>query len=289
VRDFPRRRVAALLGREPRHWIERTAGYTDAGRWVVSFDDGPSVFVKASRGPGGDAIRRETSVLGTLSGSFHPHLLAFEDDGEHVIQAVEDLAAAAWPPPYPDDVGGLFEALDELAAHPVPPGLPSLETPTEAKWETLALDREWVTTLAVCSNDWIDNAIDALVEAEQTFDPTGGRLVHNDLWSGNLAFVGRRCVFVDWAETHRGSPSVDMGFAMLSLRSEGARATTPRFDGDSAYVSWWSASLASRIARGVEEWLDPSIEQGLHQDLYFALIWAAELLDLPPPQGVDPR
>jgi fructosamine-3-kinase len=289
VDQFPRHRLADLLGREPVHWVERGGGYTDAGRWMVEFADGPSVFVKASGDPGGDAIRREAAVLAGLAGSFHPRLIAFEDDDEYVIEVIEDLSSAVWPPPYPDHVGGLFDALAELASHTPPSGLRSLERPSESKWEALDADRDWVADLAICSNRWLNTSVDALIEAERAFDPTGDQLVHNDLWSGNIAFTGDRCVFIDWAEAHRGAAFVDMGFAMLSLRSEGFRSTTPRFAGDAAFATWWSASLASRLTHGVEPWLDPTIERGLHQDLYFALIWAAELLDLPSPEGVDPR
>lgn len=215
--------------------------------------------------------------------------MAFEDDGEYVIEAIEDLSSASWPPPYPDDTRSLFAALQELSAHNAPPGLRDLAVPSETNWEALGAGREWIANLAVCSNRWLDASIGLLIDAEQAFDPSGDQLVHNDLWSGNLAFVGSRCVFIDWAEAHRGSASVDMGFAMLSLRSDGARTTTPRFEGDAAFVSWWSASLASRLTQGVEPWLDPTINQGLHQDLYFALLWAAELLELPSPEGSDPR
>jgi len=289
VREFPRHRVATLLKREPVGWVEQGAGYTDAGRWMVEFANGPSAFIKASEGPGGDAIRREAVVLQELSGSFHPELLGFEDTGGYVLEAIEDLSSAISPPPYPDDTAGLFAALAELASHPAPPGLRRLEVTSEINWEALGLDREWVTNLAVCTDPWLDASIGALIDAERTFDPTGNQLVHNDLWSGNLAFVGSRCVFIDWAEAHRGSASVDMGFAMLSLRSEGSRATTPRFEGDAAFASWWGANLAARLTRGVESWLDPTIDQGLHQDLYFALTWAAELLELPHPEGTDPR
>jgi hypothetical protein len=289
VRDFPRRRVAALIGREPVHWVERGGGYTGAGRWRVEFGRGPSLFIKGSVGPGGDAIRREAEVLGALSGSFHPRLVGFEDDGDYVIEAIEDLSSADWPPPYPDDTRSLFAALEELASHATPQGLRELEIPSESTWEALGLDREWVANLAVCSTRWLDASIDALIDAERTFDPTGDQLVHNDLWSGNIVFDGDRCVFIDWAEAHRGAAFVDRGFAMLSLRSEGSRTTTPPFEGDDAFASWWSASLASRLTNGVESWLDPTIELGLHQDLYVALIWAAETLGLPHPEGADPR
>ncbi|MDX1692100.1 MAG: phosphotransferase [Acidimicrobiia bacterium] len=289
MREFPRERVAAVVGREPVRWVERGGGYTGAGRWVVEFATGPSLFVKASEGPGGAAIRREAAVLEALSGSFHPHLIGFEDDDGYAIEVIEDLSSARWPPPYPDDVGGLYDALTELSEHAAPAGLRALERPPGSTWESLERTRGWVGDLAVCSNRWLDASIDALVAAERMFDPTGDDLVHNDLWSGNIAFQGDRCVFIDWAEAHRGAAFVDTGFAMLSLRSEGFRSTTPRFDGDAAFASWWSASLASRLTRGVESWLDPTIEQGLHQDLFFALIWVSEVLDLPTPDGVDPR
>ena len=55
MREFPRQRIADLLGREPVHWVEQGGGYTDAGRWTAEFAEGPPVFIKASADPDGDS------------------------------------------------------------------------------------------------------------------------------------------------------------------------------------------------------------------------------------------
>ncbi|HUP17496.1 MAG TPA: phosphotransferase [Acidimicrobiia bacterium] len=281
--EFPRQRLADLLGHEPRGWVRRGGGYTDAGRWVVELAQNRLVFVKAASGPGAEAVRREASVLGSLSGFFHPRLLAFGDEADLAIEVIEDLSSALWPPPYPEEVNALFDALDELEDHDPPLGLRELQRPSEPVWPLLGADRGWLQNQAVCTDAWLDASIDAVASAEEEFDPSGNRLVHNDLWSGNIAFVGRRCLFIDWAEAHRGSHWVDMGFAMLSLRSEGDPAQIRAFPGDAAFACWWSAQLIRRLTDGVEPWLDATIVEGLRQDLAAVLAWASELLDLPTP------
>lgn len=285
--EFPVDRVAALIGHRPIEWVESAGGYTQAGRWKITTDDGSHAFVKAALGPHAAAIRREASVLAELSGSFHPQLLAFSDESDLSMLVTEDLWDALWPPPYPKDPRPLFAALEELADHDVPEDLRRLRRPACSTWLDNASNKASLTDLGVYSDEWLNDSVDVLVEAEAHFDPTGDSLVHNDLWSGNIAFTGDRCVFIDWAEAHRGSKWVDRGFATLSLRSEGGFRQTGSFPGDVSFAAWWSGSLAQRLIRGVEPWLDPEITAGLHQDLVAALRWVAELLDIPPPGNVD--
>ena len=175
--------------------------------------------------------------------------------------------------------------LDAVAAHPPPPELAQLEKPVRMVWPAIGSDSDAFLGLGVATKRWLDVGLRPLSEAEEAFDPTGPDLVHNDIWSGNIAISDDRCVLVDWAEAKRGSRFLDLGFLSLSLRSEGGRRSTPRFPGDAGYVAWWSAQLAVRLIDGPDSRLDPAIAEGFHLDLRTAVGWASELLGLPPPQA----
>ncbi len=251
-------------------------------RWVVSFGDGSTAFVKSGAGDEAWPVRRERDVLAELEGVFAPALLGSHDEADRATLVVEDLSPWRWPPPYPDDVSALFATLDRVAAHPAPAHLPALEKPASPGWLEIAGDPAPFLGLGLRTAHWLDVSVDDLVAAERAFDPTGDDLVHNDIWSGNLAMADDRCVLVDWAEAHRGSHAVDLGFAHLSLRSEQGPVPTSGFAGDRAFVAWWSASLALRLTTARDTRLDPVIDVGLRQDLEALLVWAAELFALPP-------
>ncbi len=283
MNQFPVGGVRAATMLEPMRWSSHGGGFTPAGRWRVDFETGSTGFVKAAQGLDAEAIRREIAVLSALGGSFHPQLLGWHDDGDLVVAVLEDLSSALWPPPYPADSNSAFAALDLIADHPVPDGLPSLMIPPERRWPTIASNPRRLLDLNVCTAQWLDRALEHLVGAEASFDPVGDRLVHNDIWAGNIAFIDERCVLIDWSEARRGSRWVDVGFLTLSLRSEAGPAPSERFPNDDGFVGWWSADLAYRLLGGLQPWIDASILPGLHQDLVAALAWASELFDLPSP------
>ena len=52
--------------------------------------------------------------------------------------------------------------------------------------------------LGLCSAAWLVHTIPALVAAEAGAQLVGEELVHCDVRSDNLCFVGDRVVFVDW-------------------------------------------------------------------------------------------
>jgi hypothetical protein len=280
---FPRSVLRGVVGSDPVGWSAVGGGYTPAGRWVVEFDNGLTAFVKSADGDEAWPLRREFGVLSILEGSFFPTLLAFHDEPDRAILVIEDLSGWMWPPPYPSTTAGLFSMLDAVAVHPPPKGLPRLKKPSRPLWPGIRSDPSSFLQLGVAADGWLAAAYRGLAQAEEAFDPTGDDFVHNDIWAGNIAMSDRRCVLVDWGEAKRGSAAVDRGFLHLSLRSEAGPRPTSRFAGDASYVAWWSAQLTARLVKGPDPRLDPAITTGLNQDLRAALEWAAELLDLPPP------
>jgi hypothetical protein len=65
-------RVGDILGKRPRSRRLVGGGYTPAERWVMSFDDGSSCFVKAATDDGtAAALRREYAVYSAAAGILH--------------------------------------------------------------------------------------------------------------------------------------------------------------------------------------------------------------------------
>ena len=92
--------------------------------------------------------------------------MGFADNGTRAVLAIELLADAHWPPPYPDDVMPLFRALEEVAAATVPAALPSGKH-RPSRWERVAADVLPLLGLGLCSEAWLEQALPTLIEAER--------------------------------------------------------------------------------------------------------------------------
>jgi hypothetical protein len=247
-------------------------------------------------------------VLGWLeqhrAPSFAPRLWEWRDVGEAVEEAaqgsvleavreavlvLEDLSSATWPPPFPGDTGPIFEALERLAEVEAPPELEPLESwdpDPRLRWSMVTEDPGPFLGLGVCSSAWLEANIAALLAAEQRVDLRGSGLVHNDIYSGNLCFIGPRVVFVDWANAARGNHCLDVAFAIVTVLSEGGRLPTGLTIPDEGA---WAARLAGHnaveAAAPLPGWAEPgsTLRQEQLADLRVALGWAARGLSLDPP------
>jgi hypothetical protein len=83
-------------------------------------------------------------------------------------------------------------------------------------------DRAAFIGLGVCSRAWLDDVSHALVEVDESVDPSGDRLVHGDVRSDNIGLGGERVVFVDWSNARRGDPRHDLAELLPYLHLEGA-------------------------------------------------------------------
>ena len=97
-------------------------GYTPARRWVVTLDDGRTVFAKvATDEMTASWLRDEHVVYSVLRGaSFMPGYLGFSDDGDNPV-LLEDLFRRVLPPPWTTPrIEGLLAALREVWSTPPP-------------------------------------------------------------------------------------------------------------------------------------------------------------------------
>src|SRR5512146_2768551 len=103
-------------------------GYTPALRLRARLRDGNTVFIKGATTPlTAGWLRKEYAVYAGLTAPFLCRMLAWEDEGEFPFLVLEDLSAAAWPPPWTArQIGLVREMLAQVAASSLP-GLPPLE------------------------------------------------------------------------------------------------------------------------------------------------------------------
>ena len=259
-----------------------TGGYTRSQAWRVETEAGP-VFVKQADDEGSlHMLRRERAVYRSVAGSFLPGFVGFADSDDHGLLAIELLEDASWPPPYPDDVGPLFEALELVAGASPPPELP-VYGPWRSRWERVADDPEPFLRLGLRSREWLEAAIDMLIEAEARAAFEGDELVHNDVYSGNVGFAKRGAVLVDWGAAMRGSRWIDVAFALLSVRAEGGTIPRVDFPFEAHFAAALAGHLAAEAPAPLPAWAEPgsTLRQDMAADLAHALDWVGELLDLP--------
>ena len=279
--------VTDLLGVAPGGWEPRAGGHTQAGKARATLADGSRVFVKWAAAGIEAALLDEIRVLSAVRGPFLPHALAWSEDPAVLI--MEDLTAAIWPPPFPGDVGSLWEALEAKAAIVPPDGLPRLEEwpGSERRWRRVAADPRAFLDLGVVTETWLGTHINDLVAAEESVALAGTQLVHNDVFSGNMAFLGDRAILVDWATAAVGNAYLDTAMAVLSLRSDGGPLVRLGFPDEAGFAALLAGHDALEAPAPLPSWAHPDSTMRAEQlgDLRHALAWAAECLDLPAPDG----
>jgi aminoglycoside phosphotransferase (APT) family kinase protein len=268
-----------VVGWAPAH--ER--GYTKTRRWRVRTASGPR-FVKEARDEAAlEMLRREAVVYHDVSGPFMAGFEGFADAGDHACLALELLDRSYWPPPYPDDTSPLFAALEQLAATRTPAGLPERTTPA-SRWEQVAADPGPLLALGVCSDEWLEQSLDALTAAESRAAVSGDDLLHNDVYSGNVCFDGQQAILFDWGAAARGNRHLDTAFALVSVRVEGGRAPPVDLPGEAELMAWIAGGFAVGATSPLPDWAPPGSTLRADQvgDLVGALRCAAEALGLPP-------
>ena len=261
-----------------------TGGYTRSCAWRVATPDG-DMFVKEAEDEGSlFMLRREALVYRGLAGPFLPGFVGFADSGDRALLAIELLEDAHWPPPYPDDVRPLFVSLDLVASAQPPADLPA-QRPWRSRWERVAADPSPFLGLGLCSRAWLDDVLGSLLAAEAEADFEGSELVHNDVYSANVAFTSRGAVLVDWGASVRGSRWIDVALALLSVRVEGGTPPVLDFPAEAAFAAAFAGHFAVEAPAPLPDWAEPgsTLREDMTGDLVHALRWAAELLELPLP------
>jgi hypothetical protein len=152
----------------------------------------------------------------------------------------------------------------------------------------VAADPALFLGLEVCSESWLRRNMSALIKAEGRVDMRGTKLVHNDVYSGNVCFRDGRAVLTDWATAARGNPDLDVAFAIVSVLAEGGRLPVRQLLADEGP---WAARLAGHNAveasSPLPAWAEPNstLREDQLNDLRAALPWAARVNGLEEPRG----
>src|SRR5437016_5156870 len=221
--ELPKAAVARAVGSDPVGWTRlESRGYGRANaHWRVRLADWRTAFVKqALTDEAAGWLRTEQLVYEAVSGSFLPEYLGADE----TVLALGDLSGAAWPPPWTEQrIEAVLGALEELHATPAPEGIEPLQSEREkiVGWDLVAKDPAPVLSTGLCSREWLELTLPALVRAGKEAPLTGEELLHLDVRSDNLCLVGGRALLIDWNLARRGNGRFDVAFWLPSLRLEG--------------------------------------------------------------------
>ena len=287
--SFPAREVAeAVGGAKPVEWHRVvSAGYGRvSAHWRVSLADGRTAFVKhALTDDGTGWLRKERLLYESVHGTFMPSYLGAYDDGTTTLLVLEDLSGAAWPPPWsPQRVDAVLAALDELHATTPPDGVDSLEAKRRdvVGWDLVAGDPEPLLATRLCSRGWLDEALPALIGAGVEARLDGDELLHFDVRSDNLCFLGRRAILVDWNLACRGNGRFDVAFWLPSLRLEGGPEPWEVLPDAGPLAAAVAGFFAARAGLPPPPGA-PTVREFQRAQAAVALPWAAREFGLAPP------
>jgi Phosphotransferase enzyme family len=282
--DDARELLTTRLGARPLHRI-LGGGYTLMEHWLVELEDGTRAFAKvAVDEPTAGFLRDENRVYSAVEAPFLPRLMRWDDDGALPILVLEDLTGAHWPPPWrprPGDVELVREALDELHAMPPPNALAPLMPDDLHTWREVERDPEPFLGLGLCSAEWLEQALPALIAATDRSDIGGDAFVHLDVRSDNICIAAGQAKLVDWNWASVGNPLVDLAFWLPSLYVEGGPQPSevlPDAGDVTAVVSGFFAPIAGLPPPAGA----PAVRPLQLAQLKVALPWAVEVLGLPP-------
>ncbi|HEY3889342.1 MAG TPA: phosphotransferase [Caulobacteraceae bacterium] len=279
-------RVAQLLDWAPSRWREVRGGYTPAARYVVEAGSSRA-FVKVATTLGtAMSLRREGRAYAVIRPDLRPRLLGWQDDETQPILIIEDLSAAAWPPPWRDEQ--VADALARIRAlHGSSANLPNYAERhggREPGWGPVAKDPQPFLSLRLVTADWLAGALPALMEAEQGCSTEGDAVTHWDIRSDNMAFTDDGLKLVDWSEACLSNPDPDLGFWLPSLCFEGGPPPEAILPHAPEVAAWVSGFFAARAA--LPDIPDaPFVRRVQREQLSTALPWAQRALGLPPLDG----
>ncbi len=285
-KSFPAAEVEIVLGTAPVRWTPvESGGYGRVNaHWRAELQDGRSVFVKHANAVDAEEwLRRERRIYESVSGSFMPTYFGAHEDSGCVLLVLEDLSDAEWPPPWSTErIDAVLVALEGVRMTTPPIGLTVLDDMRDdvVGWGTVRADVTPLLSTGVCTAGWLAAALPALERAGEEVELAGDELLHLDVRSDNLCFIGGRTVLVDWNLACVGNGLFDIAFWLPSLRLEGGPQpweVLPHAGALAAAVAGffaWRAGLPAPIGA-------PTVREFQRRQLEVALPWAVRELGLP--------
>lgn len=279
-------RVAQLLGWAPRQWRAVRGGYTPAARYVVEAGAARAFVKVATTVHTAMSLRREGHAYGVIEPELRPRLLGWQDDEAQPILIIEDLSAAAWPPPWRDEQ--VADALAQIKAlHGSSASLPTYADRHGARepgWGTVAQAPEPFLGLGLVTADWLAKALPALLEAEQACPTEGEAVTHWDIRSDNMAFTESGMKLIDWSEACLSNPDLDLGGWLPSLCHEGGPQPEHFLLHAPEVAAWISGYFAAHAGLPIIP-NAPFVRRVQGEQLSTALPWVQRALGLPQLDG----
>jgi hypothetical protein len=270
-------RIERAVGARPVRYEPRPGGYSTADRFAVTLADGRSVFVKSAEAPNlAGWLRREHEVYASLSGSFIPALVGWDDDGVRPVLAIEDLSDADWTPRWDAPrVAAVLAALAELAEAVPPPGTPPVrESFAELfdRWRVVEADAAPFLSVGLRDREWLDRSLPAILAAIDSAPVDGDRVCHLDVRSDNMCFRDGRAVLVDWNWASLANPAIDVAAWLPSVRVEGG---PPLWDvlPDAGDLAAWIAGVWAAVVGLPPPETAPHVRDLQRRQLAVALDW----------------
>jgi hypothetical protein len=275
-----------LLSAHAVGWRPMLGGYSTNKRWLVTLDNGKTLFAKESVD---EDTRRwlelERRMYESVTGNFMPEYLGWDDAGEYPVLFTEDLSTAEWPPPWTSQkIERVKETVSEINNTTAPDFVGSLaaERDRHSGWYAVAESPDGFAGLGIVSCDWIDRNLSSLVEAEHAAEWEGEQLLHLDIRSDNLCFVGPHVKVVDWNLARVGNGAYDLLFWLPSLNLEGGPAPWDMTVEEPEMIAA-IAGFFARQAPQPDPWEGSTVRQFQRQQLRIALPWACKALGIPEP------
>lgn len=282
-------RVEKIIGSKPVSWTSIKSGYTQAERYVIQFENDTSAFVKVATEE--DTIkwlRDEHKIYSILKAEYLPQVLGW-DDGEFPLLILEDLSTGHWPPSWtPEQIQKVFDTLEKLKTVKIDGDFRSLSHFKKefTGWGKISKDPSGFLGLGLVSSEWLQKALPVLIKAESEIVFDGDSLVHTDIRSDNICFLGEKTYFIDWNWTVKGNPIFDVVYWLPSLYTEGGptpwsfNINEPELIAGLAGFHAFSAYQPASF-KGAE-----AIRALQLKFLKVYIPWVVEVLNLPDPNGV---
>jgi hypothetical protein len=122
------------------------------------------------------------------------------------------------------------------------------------------------------------------MEAERGVDATGNCLVHGDIRSDNICFLGPKVIFVDWSHAARGSGLHDLAGVLPTLYLEGGPDPYKMMPDGGGEAAGKCAEHIERLV--IDRWMPEWLKGVFKKLIAIELEWAARCLGLDEPDGV---
>lgn len=203
-------------------------GYTLAKRYIVSFEDGSSVFAKvATNNDTANWLRAEHNFYSHSEYSFHPKMIGWQDTPSQTFILLEDLSQAEWSYSWTENrIQSVLDGLRQLALVQAPKNLPTIsELHSDLFcWDAIMSDPSIFIESGLADRNTLKKALFSLKTLADAANIEGPNLVHMDIRSDNICFRDNKAIFVDWNHACTGNPKIDTLFWLPSLYLEGGTA-----------------------------------------------------------------